>query len=107
MGIKTPEEFKESLRDGRVVYLDGEKIKDVTTHPKLKTAVETAATDYVMAEIPEFKDLAIVTDKKTGEPISRYFHRPKNAEDLLKRPELLLLLTTFCFSLTPFYLLSL
>ena len=44
MGIKTPEQFKESLRDGRVVYIGGEKVDDVTTHPQLKVAVETAAT---------------------------------------------------------------
>ena len=48
MGLKTPEEFRESLRDGRVVFLDGERVEDVTTHPKLKVAVETAAFDYVM-----------------------------------------------------------
>ena len=86
MGLKTPEEFKESLRDGRVVYIDGEKVEDITTHPQLKVAVETAATDYVMAEMPEFRDLAVVVDEKTGEEYSRYFYRPKNGEDLLKRP---------------------
>ena len=26
-------EYLETLRDGRVVYLNGEKIDDVTTHP--------------------------------------------------------------------------
>jgi len=81
MALKTPEEFKESLRDGRVVYIDGEKVDDVTTHPKLKVAVETAAFDYEIAEMPEYRDLAVVTDEKTGEPISRYFRRPQNGED--------------------------
>ena len=59
MALITAEEFKESLRDGRVVYINGEKVDDVTTHPQLKIAVETAATDYVMAEMPEFRDLAV------------------------------------------------
>lgn len=102
MGIKTPEEFKESLRDGRVVYINGEKVDDVTTHPKLKTCVETAAADYALAEMPEYRDLAIVTDEKTGEPISRYFHQPKNGEDLLKRHELMLAASRLNYTTTPF-----
>ncbi|MFA5316901.1 MAG: 4-hydroxyphenylacetate 3-hydroxylase N-terminal domain-containing protein, partial [Dehalococcoidales bacterium] len=65
MALKTVEEFKESLRDGRVVYIDGEIVKDVTTHPKLKIATDTAAFDYEMVEIPEYRDLAVVKDEKT------------------------------------------
>jgi 4-hydroxyphenylacetate 3-monooxygenase len=33
MALRTPEQYKESLRDGREVYMYGEKVKDVTTHP--------------------------------------------------------------------------
>jgi len=102
MALKTPEEFKESLRDGRVVYIDGEKVDDVTTHPKLKTAVDTAAFDYEMAEMPEFRDLAVVNDEKTGEPFCRYFHRPKNGDDLLKRHELMLTASRLNYTTTPF-----
>jgi len=49
-------EYKESLRDGRVVYLEGERIKDVTAHPTLRVCMETAAIDYEMAEMPEYRD---------------------------------------------------
>ena len=52
MGLITPEEYKKSLKDGRVVYYEGEKVEDVTTHPALKVCVETAAIDYKMAETP-------------------------------------------------------
>ncbi|MFC2122284.1 4-hydroxyphenylacetate 3-hydroxylase N-terminal domain-containing protein [Bacteroidota bacterium] len=102
MALKTPKEFIESLRDGRVVYLDGEKIEDVTTHPKMKVAVDTAAFDYEMAEMPEYYDLAVVEDEKTKEPFSRYFHRPKNGEDLLKRHELMLTASRLNYTTTPF-----
>ena len=101
MGLKTPEEFKESLRDGRVVYLDGEKVDDVTTRPRLKIAVETAAADYAMAEMPEFRDLAVVDDG-TGEPYSRYFYWPRNGEDLLKQHELMLVASRLNYMTTPF-----
>lgn len=102
MALKTPEQFKESLRDGRVVYMDGERVDDVTLHPKLKVAVETAAFDYKMAEMPEFRDLATVRDKKTGEEYSRYFYLPENGEDLLKRHELMLMTSRLNYVTTPF-----
>jgi 4-hydroxyphenylacetate 3-monooxygenase len=30
---KTREEYIESIRDGREIYLHGDRVKDVTTHP--------------------------------------------------------------------------
>jgi 4-hydroxybutyryl-CoA dehydratase/vinylacetyl-CoA-Delta-isomerase len=102
MGLKTAKEFKESLRDGREVYINGEKVDDVTEHPKLRVAVETAAFDYEMAELPQYRDLAVVIDEKTGEPISRYFHQPNNGEDLIKRHELMLTASRLNYTTTPF-----
>ena len=102
MGIKTPEQFIESLRDGRTVYLNGEKVKDVTTHPMLKTCVATAAMDYRMAEMPEYHDLCVVEDKKLKEPISRYYHWPKNGDDLLKKHEMMLQACRLNSAVTPF-----
>jgi len=102
VGLKTAEEYRQSLRDGRVVYLNGEQVEDVTTHPALKVGVDTAAFDYEMAEIPEYRDLAVVTDEKTGEPISRYYYTPKNSDDLLKRHELMVTGTRANQGIVPF-----
>jgi len=30
--IRTPEQYIESLRDGRIIYLNGERIPDITRH---------------------------------------------------------------------------
>jgi len=89
MGLRTPEQYKASLKDGREVYYRGELVKDVTTHPVIGTAVEHACIDYRMAEDPRYRDLAICIDPQTKEPYSRYFHLPRNAEDLLKRSQLI------------------
>ena len=35
MGLKTVQQYKDSLKDGRVVYYKGELVADVTTHPDL------------------------------------------------------------------------
>jgi 4-hydroxybutyryl-CoA dehydratase/vinylacetyl-CoA-Delta-isomerase len=102
MGLKSVKEYVNSLVDGRVVYLDGERINNITTHPEMKVCVNTAAMDYAIAEMPEYRDLAVVTDEKTGEPISRYYYLPKNAQDLLKRYELMLSATRLNFGVIPF-----
>ena len=84
----TAEQYRKSLLDGRVVYMCGEKVEDVTQHPILKVCVDTSAIDYEMAEMPQYRDLATVTDPVTGEVMSRFYYQPKNNEDLLKRHEL-------------------
>ena len=90
MAIRTPEEYKQSLRDGRRVYIFGEKVEDVTTHPILKIGTETAAGDYVLTESsdPEIRDLFVAAHPDTGEPISRYFATPKTPEDIEKRMQM-------------------
>lgn len=89
MGLITPEQYKESLNDGRIVYYKGERVENVATHPELGVCVDLMAIDYEMAEDPEYADLAVMEDPASGEPISRYYYKPKNAEDLLKAHELI------------------
>ena len=89
MGLRTPEQYKASLKDGREVYYRGEQVQDVTTHPIIGVAVEHACIDYRMAEDPRYRDLAVVTDPQTGESYSRYYLLPRNTEDLLKRSQLI------------------
>ncbi|MGD0355678.1 MAG: 4-hydroxyphenylacetate 3-hydroxylase N-terminal domain-containing protein [Dehalococcoidia bacterium] len=102
MGLMTVKQYKDSLKDGRVVYYEGEKVADVTTHDSLKVCVDTAAVDYQMAEMEQFRDLAVVTNPQTKEPISRYYYTPKNSEDLLKRHELMVAATRFGSGVIPF-----
>lgn len=102
MGLMSPGEFVESLKDDREVYMDGEKVEDVTSHPFFKSYIDTAAIDYEMAEDPEYKDLAVVHDPDLDEPISRYYKVPKNEEDLLKRHELMLEATRLGEGIIPY-----
>jgi 4-hydroxybutyryl-CoA dehydratase / vinylacetyl-CoA-Delta-isomerase len=89
MALRTPQAYKTSLQDERVIYYKGERVKDVTTHPVLRVAVQHASIDYEMAENPRYRDLAVVHDPQTGEEISRYFHLPRSSDDLLKRSQLI------------------
>jgi 4-hydroxybutyryl-CoA dehydratase/vinylacetyl-CoA-Delta-isomerase len=91
MALRTADEYRESLRDGRRVYMLGEKVEDVTTHPLLKVTAETVAQDFVLTESedPEVRDLFVATDDETGEPISRFFKTPTTVEDLEKRSRMI------------------
>lgn len=42
----TGDEYLESLRDGREVWLNGERVKDVTTHPAFRNAARSTARLY-------------------------------------------------------------
>ncbi len=42
----TGEEYLESLRDGREVWIYGERVKDVTTHPAFRNTARMIACLY-------------------------------------------------------------
>jgi aromatic ring hydroxylase len=87
MGLRTAEQYKASLRDGRAVFFRGDKVADVTAHPVIGIAVEHAALDYRMAEDPQYRELVVV--KEGADEYSRYYHLPRNGDDLLKRSALI------------------
>jgi hypothetical protein len=41
--IRTGAQYRDSIRDGRRVYIGGERVKDVTTHPMFKPLVDIRA----------------------------------------------------------------
>lgn len=89
MALRTVDQYKASLRDGRVVYFRGQRVEDVTTHPVIGVAVDHAAIDYKIAHDPQYRELAVYRDATAGQEYSRYFKIPMHTEDLLKRSELI------------------
>lgn len=87
MPLRTPEQYRASLRDGRCVYFQGKRVDDVTAHPVIGVAVQHASLDYEMAERPEHRELAVCVGPNG--PMSRFFHVPMGPVDLLKRSELI------------------
>ncbi|MEL6288086.1 MAG: 4-hydroxyphenylacetate 3-hydroxylase family protein [Pseudomonadota bacterium] len=60
--IRNGEEYRESIRDGREVYINGERVKDVTTHPMFRPLVDIRARVYDMQHAPETRDVMTVRD---------------------------------------------
>jgi len=87
--MKTPEEYKESLRKMRPnIYKFGELITDTTTHPATRRCIEGHAKIYEAAQNPDYRDLLVTTSHLTGEKISRYLSLIKNAKDMIENSKL-------------------
>ena len=56
MAVRTGEQFLQGLRDGREVWLEGERVEDVTTHPKLTRMAHTLADIYDLQHSPELRE---------------------------------------------------
>jgi aromatic ring hydroxylase len=87
MPLRTPAQYRASLRDGRRVFFRGRPVADVTKHRVIRTAVDHAAIDYEMAESAEHRGLAVV--EQDGGTCSRYYAIPQTADDLLQRSRLI------------------
>ena len=85
MQCKSGAEHIQSLRDGRTVYLDGELVGDITTHPAFRNAVASAASLYDFQSGPE--NLALMTFMPEGgsRRINRCWQMPRNYDELVQR----------------------
>lgn len=95
MALKTWQEYLESIRDDRKVYVDGKRIKDVTKdHPGLKRLAELCATDYILAQDPRYHDLLV--EKVDGEEVHFVLVPPRTADDLIRRRQIIQITARVC-----------
>jgi 4-hydroxyphenylacetate 3-monooxygenase len=76
--LMTGKEYLGSIRDGRRVYIGGELVEDVTTHPAFRNAAQSFAMIYDRKRDPENRDL--MTFEEDGETFSTYFLLPRTRE---------------------------
>ncbi len=83
--MRTGADYLRSLQDGRRVYLDGERVADVTKHPAFRQAARSIANLFDVAADPALRERMTFASPKTGEPVWRAFQIPKSAADLKVR----------------------
>ena len=86
---RTGRQYVDSLRDDRRIYVDGERVKDVTEHPAFAGAVRSIAGLYDLAASPEHRDVMTYPSPKTGDRVNRAFLLPRTPEDLVARRDAL------------------
>ena len=80
----TGDEYLESLRDGREVWIYGERVEDVTTHPAFRNSTRMIARLYDALHDPETKDvLTCETDTGSGGYTHPFFKASRSAEDMV------------------------
>ncbi|HET6269247.1 MAG TPA: 4-hydroxyphenylacetate 3-hydroxylase N-terminal domain-containing protein [Arthrobacter sp.] len=81
----TGDEYINSLKDDREVWIYGERVKDVTTHPAFRNSIRMAARLYDAMHKPELQDkLMVPTDTGSGGKTMSFFRTPHSVEDLKK-----------------------
>ncbi|GAA2553521.1 4-hydroxyphenylacetate 3-hydroxylase N-terminal domain-containing protein [Winogradskya consettensis] len=80
----TGDEYVESLRDGREIYIYGERVKDVTEHAAFRNPIRMTARLYDSLHAPETHDiLTAPTDTGSAGYTHRFFTTPHSVEDLV------------------------
>ena len=65
--LRTGQDYIESLRDGREVWIDGERVADVATHPAFAPIVNVRARIYDLGHEAGTADLLTYIDEQTAE----------------------------------------
>src|SRR4051812_28478410 len=84
--LLTGPEFKESLRDGREVWYQGQVVDDVTTHPATAGGIDLIARAYDEQHAPETRDILTFV-REDGGRISKAWMVPRTRDDLKSRRE--------------------
>ncbi len=80
----TGAEYLESLRDGREIWLYGERVKDVTTHPAFRNTARMIARLYDALHDPAQQDvLTMPTDTGNGGFTHKFYRPSRNAEEMV------------------------
>src|SRR5258707_1130694 len=83
--MRTGSDYLRSLNDGRQVFVDGERVKDVTAHLAFREAARSIARLYDIAAAPEMRERMTFVSPKTGGPVLRAYQIPRSHADLKAR----------------------
>src|SRR3954467_10887949 len=91
MPARTGQQYLTGLREQeREVWLGGERVRDVTTHPGLAGGAHTIARLYDMQHDPALREVMTYPSPTTGEPVGRSFDMPRTREALEIRSKMML-----------------
>jgi 4-hydroxyphenylacetate 3-monooxygenase len=84
-GALTGARYIESLKDGRDVWLDGQKVEDVTTHPAFTGMVHELARIYDLQHTEAYRDQMTCMSPETGTRCSVSWLLPRSMEDIKRK----------------------
>jgi 4-hydroxyphenylacetate 3-monooxygenase len=88
MGIRTGAELLQSLQDNRQLFIDGERVGDVTTDPRFAAAAQSLAELYDMQHDPTLIERMTFQSPASGERVGLSFIEPRSVEELVRRRDM-------------------
>ncbi len=86
MPARTGAQYIAGLKDrGVEIYVSGERVKDVTTHPGLSNGVHSIARLYDLQHAAAADDQMTFASPTSGDPVGLSFVTPKTPGDLDQR----------------------
>jgi aromatic ring hydroxylase len=85
MGVRTGNQYIEGLRDDRCIYINGERVRDVTKYPPLHGVIRELAALYDRQHEQNFRDALTYRSPTSGEPVSTSFLIPTALEEVERR----------------------
>jgi len=83
MPARTGAQFLQGLKDSREIWLGGERITDVATHPQLAGAARSIADVFDLQHA--HAEVCLIPDPETGEAINTSHMIPRSRADLERR----------------------
>src|SRR5215468_3385864 len=83
--IKTGQDHIASLRDGRDVYIYGERVADVTAHKAFRNSVRAVGSLYDFQAQPGVLDTMTFASPDTGRRVNRCWQLPESYVELVDR----------------------
>src|SRR5271156_4191097 len=77
----TGKEYLESLNDGREVWINNERVKDVASHPAFRNSARMIARLYDSLHDPALSEVLTVPRENGEGRTLRFFQPPRNAEE--------------------------
>lgn len=91
MPARTGRQYLDGLRrQDRQIWLGGERVHDVTTHPALASGARAIAALYDMQCDPRLAAAMTYPSPTTGDPVGLSFIVPRTQDDLVRRREMML-----------------
>jgi 4-hydroxyphenylacetate 3-monooxygenase len=91
MAVRTGKQYLDGLREQeREVWLGGERVRDVTSHPGLRNGARAIASLYDLQHDAKLRETMSYVSPSSGQRVGLSFIIPKNREDLERRRAMML-----------------
>src|SRR5215475_13699195 len=89
MALRTGDQFLAALRDDRRIFIDGERVADVSSDPRFAGAAQSMAELYDMQHDPALHARMSFPSPTSGEPVGLSFIEPRSTDDLIRRRDMI------------------